>query len=51
MTVLDDQEKDDLKGNKKSQDLFFADINRANGDDDKLKVDKNDIIVDLGEQL
>jgi Ca2+-binding RTX toxin-like protein len=50
-SVFDDQDKDKLRGSKKARDLFFADIDEEDKDDDKLKAKKGELIVDLAELL
>jgi len=50
-TVFDDGVKDDVKGSNKARDLFFADLDEVDGDDDKLKGDKEDTVIDLGQLL
>ncbi|MAD79507.1 MAG: hypothetical protein QGG71_21730 [Pirellulaceae bacterium] len=51
-TVFDDQAKDKLKGSKKARDLFFADIDGEDDDDDKIKGKKKDeLVIDLAELL
>ena len=50
-TVFDDQAKDKLKGSKKARDLFFADIDGEDDDDDKVKAKRDELIIDLAELL
>ena len=50
-TVFDDQSKDKLKGGKKARDLFFADIDKKDKDDDKVKAKKDELVIDLAELL
>ncbi|MFV2067929.1 MAG: calcium-binding protein [Pirellulales bacterium] len=50
VTVFDDQAKDKLKGSR-ARDLFFADIDGEDDDDDKVKAKKDELIVDLAELL
>ena len=45
--VFDDGIRDKLYGSKKVRDLFFADRDGADGDDDRLKGDKNDRVIEL----
>ena len=49
VTVFDDGVKDKLKGSKKARDLFFADIDEVDDDDDKLKAKNDELIVDLAQ--
>ena len=44
--MFDDGVKDTLKGDK-SLDWFFADLDKQDGDDDKVKDKKNDEVLDL----
>lgn len=50
-SVFDDGVKDKLHGSNKAHDLFFADIDKNDADDDDLKGDKGDRIIDLNEAL
>jgi len=45
--VFDDGAKDKLYGNNKLRDLFFADQDGDDGDDDKLKGDKTDRVIQI----
>ena len=45
--VFDDGVEDKVKGSNKARDLFFADLDGADGDDDKLKGNKGDTVIDL----
>jgi Ca2+-binding RTX toxin-like protein len=49
--VFDDHAKDDLSAKDFSRDLFFADQDKKNKDDDTIKANKWDIVVELGEYL
>jgi hypothetical protein len=50
-TAFDDGAKDKLRGSNKARDLFFADLDREGNDDDDVKGDKNDILIELDELL
>ena len=50
-TVFDDGVKDKVEGSNKARDLFFADLDKADGDDDKLKGNKKDTVIDLEQFL
>ena len=50
-TVFDDQARDKLKGGKKARDLFFADIDGEDDDDDKVKAKKDELVIDLAELI
>jgi hypothetical protein len=45
-TVFGDGVKDTVKGDK-SLDWFFADLDKQDGDEDKVKDKKNDEVLDL----
>jgi hypothetical protein len=45
--VFDDGVKDRLHGGHKIRDLFFADQDGDDGDDDKLKGDKSDRVIEI----
>jgi hypothetical protein len=45
--IFDDGVKDKLYGSNKARDLFFADQDWKDGDDDKLKGDKHDRVIEI----
>ena len=45
--VFSDDAKDKLDGDSKTRDLFFADQDGENGDDDKLKGDRGDRVIEI----
>ena len=49
--VFDDGVEDKMDGDKKTRDLFFADMDGILGDDDKLKGEEDDRVIDLAELL
>jgi Ca2+-binding RTX toxin-like protein len=50
VNVFDDKSKDKLKGSK-ARDLYFADIDKKDKDDDKVKARKGELVVNLAELL
>ena len=46
MTVFDDQSKDKLHGSN-ARDLFFADLDKDDRDDDKVKRKKDELVIEL----
>ena len=49
--VFEDGVTDKLDASNKARDLFFADLDEMDEDDDKVKGDKNDRVIELGQLL
>jgi hypothetical protein len=49
--VFDDGVKDKLEGAKKLRDVFFADLDGQDKDDDKTNHDKGDRVIELNQLL
>ncbi len=46
--VFDDGIRDKFRRSKQTRDLFFADLDGNDDDDDDVKADKDDLVLELG---